>query len=250
VTNNFVNDNVSTHEGGGFALDDSTNVSIIGNTVAHNITTATAVTSNGQPAPAGLSTAANSNQLQATLAGTPQAASSYSRPVLRDNVFNGNLAGTWNLGGSQTVSGIDPAGTGANAPNYWDIGSVEPVAPMPVTNSVLQPGSPTGQLQSSSTNVVTGDAGFTTPYAVGVVVETSRAFPSFRQSVLVANSVAAPDAAGDYHLTPTSAARGVGALTDFPLVPVFGSPAPTRHDIDLELRPLGDAADAGADERS
>ena len=38
-----------------------------------NITTATAITSNGQPAPAGLSTATNSGQLQATLpAGSPR----------------------------------------------------------------------------------------------------------------------------------------------------------------------------------
>ena len=32
MTNNFVNDNISAHEGGGIALDDSTNVHIIGNT--------------------------------------------------------------------------------------------------------------------------------------------------------------------------------------------------------------------------
>ena len=39
--------NVSTHEGGGVALDDTPNVRIYNNTVMKNMTTATAVTSNG-----------------------------------------------------------------------------------------------------------------------------------------------------------------------------------------------------------
>ena len=123
VTNNFVNDNISTHEGGGIALDDSTNVSIIGNTVMNNITTATALTSDGKPAPAGLSVAANSDQLQATLpAGTSTNPTPlYSRPTLRSNLFAGNLAGTWN-GGTEKVTGI----TAADA-NPWDIGSLEPL---------------------------------------------------------------------------------------------------------------------------
>ena len=56
VYNNMIVNNVSTHEGGGIALDDTPNVRIDNNTIMKNVTTATAVTSNGQPAPAGLST--------------------------------------------------------------------------------------------------------------------------------------------------------------------------------------------------
>ena len=67
VYNNIIVNNVSTHEGGGVALDDATNVRFYNNTVMKNLTTATAITSDGHPAPAGLSTAANSAQLQATL---------------------------------------------------------------------------------------------------------------------------------------------------------------------------------------
>ena len=75
VSNNMIVNNVSTHEGGGVALDDAPNVRFVNNTVMKNITTATAVTSNGLPAPAGLSTGANSTQLQATLpAGAPPSA--------------------------------------------------------------------------------------------------------------------------------------------------------------------------------
>ncbi len=108
VTNNMIVNNISTHEGGGIALDDSTNVHVTGNTIMKNLTTATAVTSNGQPAPAGLSTGSNSDQLQGTLpAGSP----TYSQPRdFRDNIFWDNLAGRW-----------DPAsGNGArHHPDRW-----------------------------------------------------------------------------------------------------------------------------------
>ena len=67
ITNNTIANNVSAHEGGGIALDDAAFVNIVDNTVTKNLTTATAVTSNGDAAPAGLSTAANSDLLQARL---------------------------------------------------------------------------------------------------------------------------------------------------------------------------------------
>src|SRR5262249_56981046 len=53
--NNMIVNNVSTHEGGGVAVDDTTNLRFYNNTVMRNITTATAATSSGNPAPAGLS---------------------------------------------------------------------------------------------------------------------------------------------------------------------------------------------------
>ena len=56
VYNNMIVNNVSTHEGGGIALDDAPNVRVFNNTIMKNLTTATAVTSDGRPAPAGLST--------------------------------------------------------------------------------------------------------------------------------------------------------------------------------------------------
>ena len=47
VYNNFIVNNVSTHEGGGIGLNDAPNVRFFNNTVMKNLTTATAVTSNG-----------------------------------------------------------------------------------------------------------------------------------------------------------------------------------------------------------
>jgi hypothetical protein len=256
VTNNFVNDNISTHEGGGFALDDSTKVSIIGNTVMRNITTATAATSDGKPAPAGLSVAANSDQLQATL-GTPSATNPiplYSKPVLKSNLFAGNLAGTWN-GGTQKVTGI----TAADA-FPWDAGSIEPLqadngsgtpiaSPLAWSSSYWQANAdPSTQLSPAPSAADTTTPAVVKAYDVSVVIEANRAFPNFRQAVMVAN-VVAPDVTGDYHLT---AANGHGGpATDFPLVSVFPSTTGTRHDIDNQPRPVttGTAnADAGADQ--
>ena len=91
VYNNMIVNNISTHEGGGVALNDAPNVRFYNNTVMKNLTTATAVTSNGSPAPAGLSTAANSDQLQATL---PGGSPLFSNPLLFNNIFWDNRAGT------------------------------------------------------------------------------------------------------------------------------------------------------------
>jgi hypothetical protein len=67
VTNNIITDNVSAHEGGGVSIDDAPNVRLVNNTIANNITTATATTSTGDQAPAGISTAGNSGQLASYL---------------------------------------------------------------------------------------------------------------------------------------------------------------------------------------
>jgi uncharacterized protein (DUF779 family) len=47
VYNNIIANNVSTHEGGGVSLNDAPDVRFYNNTVMKNITTATAMTSNG-----------------------------------------------------------------------------------------------------------------------------------------------------------------------------------------------------------
>ena len=104
VVNNVIADNVSTHEGGGISLNDAPNVRVVNNTIMKNLTTATAATSNGQPAPAGLSTSGNSDLLQATL---PAGAPTFSDPVLFNNIFWDNRAGART---GTTVTGIGLAG--------------------------------------------------------------------------------------------------------------------------------------------
>ncbi len=106
VTNNTIVNNVSTHEGAGVAINDAPNVRLVNNTIMKNTTTATAVTSDGSPAPAGVSTSLNSDQLQPTLRDRSKA---YSDPVLFNNVLWDNRAGTR---AGTTVTGIGLAGDG------------------------------------------------------------------------------------------------------------------------------------------
>ena len=121
--------NVSAHEGGGIALDDAAFVNVVGNTVARNLTTATAVTSDGTRAPAGLSTATNSQPLQTRLRSTAfpgsqtLAATTFSKPTLLDNLFCDNRAGTY-LGGELTGIGTLPDGFVGGIDN-WDMGDVD-----------------------------------------------------------------------------------------------------------------------------
>ena len=117
ISNNTIANNVSAHEGGGIALDDAVFVDVVGNTVTKNLTTATAITSDGRAAPAGLSTATNSDPLQARLRSTQAfprasilASTTFSKPTLFDNVFWDNRAGSY-LGGRITGLGTRPDGT-------------------------------------------------------------------------------------------------------------------------------------------
>jgi hypothetical protein len=238
ITNNMVVDNISTHEGGGIALDDSVDVRIVNNTVMGNITTATAATSDGRPAPAGLSTTANSDQLQATL---PANAPTFSNPKLFNNVFWNNRAGSWN---GLYVSGIGAPDAPAGDPlNYWDMGSGDATGTLAPTNSVLQTTTGTAL---SGTNVVGLDPRVRNPFTATVTIETSRAFPSFRQAVIVVQPVPLTQM-GDYHLVGTASPAnnlGVGSRT-------FGTVTVTAPRSDFDGQPRSfTAPDAGADEIS
>ncbi|GAA1824319.1 hypothetical protein HC028_24725 [Planosporangium flavigriseum] len=203
ITNNVIAGNISTHEGGGLALDDATDVRIVNNTVMDNITTATAVTSTGKPAPAGLSVAENSVQLQVTL---PPDSPTFSDPTLFNNIFWNNRAGSWN---GLYVSGIGSTDAPAGDPvNYWDMGSADnPADQLAPTNSVLQ--TSTGTTGDSS-NKVGVDPQVVRQFLTSVTIQSSRTFPSFRQAVLVVQNVSGTDM-GNYHLRGTSPAINAGA---------------------------------------
>ncbi|MFC0006407.1 hypothetical protein [Micromonospora siamensis] len=236
VTDNMLVDNISTHEGGGIALDDAPDVRFVANTVAGNLTTATAATSTGRAAPAGLSTAANSDQLQAVLpAGSP----TFSRPKMFDNVFWDNRAGEWN---GVSVTGIGAAGAAAGeAVRHWDMGSADGVGPLTPTESVLQETTGTAP---SATNRVGLDPRFRNPFPVSVSVLTSRTFPTFRQAVIVLQQVPLTRM-GDWHLTDaTSSASDLGVLTR-----TYGTTTVVAPPVDIDGQPRAlPHPDAGADE--
>ncbi len=214
ITNNTVANNVSAHEGGGIALDDAVFVNISHNTVAKNLTTATAVTSDGQPAPAGLSTAANSDLLQARLQNTtyfpagPLGTTMFSKPTLFNDVFWDNRAGTFSGGYVTGIGGTLPDGS-ANTVDTWDMGVTDIAGTLTPTNSVVKD---TTGITASNTNKST-DPLFKTPYDVTVNVLASRTYPAFRQAVIVAQ-ILPPSLMGNYHLTgSTSPAYGLGAAS-------------------------------------
>ena len=116
VYNNFIVNNISTHEGGGIGINDAPNVRVFNNTIMKNLTTATAITSNGAAAPAGLSTSLNSSLLMACVTSAsacngqprmPAGSPVFSNPLLFNNIFWDNRAGTRT---GAAVTGLGAAG--------------------------------------------------------------------------------------------------------------------------------------------
>jgi hypothetical protein len=234
VYDNTIVNNVSTHEGGGISLNDAPNVRIFNNTVMKNLTTATAVTSNGQPAPAGLSTSPNSDQLQATL---PGGSPTFSNPRLFNNIFWDNRAGTR---AGLTVNGIGLTGD-ATPVNHWDMGMFDMPNPLSPTSSVVQQDAAEHPYNTAASNSNANPQVVST-YDLSVSFAAWRQNPSFVDSTLVA--VEAPaDQLGDYHLAgcPASPACNLGAASS------GGVNAPAL-DIDDEVRPALGGYDAGSDE--
>ena len=229
VYNNMIVNNVSTHEGGGIGINDAPDVRIFNNTIMKNLTTATAATSNGFPAPAGVSTSENSALLQATL---PGGSPIFSDPLLFNNIFWDNRAGTLALG---TVTGLGLAGDPSPI-DYWDMGVADYVGLLSPTNSVLQ--TTTGTIVDGSN--VLSDPTVLAPYDVSVAFNAWRTNPNFIGAILVAVEVPV-NLMGDYHIPSTSSAVGVGAASK------GGINAPA-FDFDDEARPTDGTYESGADE--
>jgi hypothetical protein len=230
VYNNMIVNNVSTHEGGGVSLNDAPNVRIFNNTMMKNLTTATAMTSNGQPRPAGLSTSPNSNLLQNTLDG---GAPLFSNPVLFNNVWWDNRAGAWD---GDSVSGIGLAGDPTGI-NYWDLGVTDGSADLAPLHSLMQTD---WGAAPHATNLVGVD-----PLAVDSYTTTLRIFPwrgnaNFVGANIVANDVPT-ELVGDYHLTASSPAIDTG-------IDSSGGVNAPLGDFDDETRFWGFGFDMGADE--
>lgn len=229
VYNNFIANNISTHEGGGISLNDAPDVRIYNNTVVKNLTTATAATSNGQAAPAGLSSSPNSTLLQATL---PITAPTFSDPILFNNIFWDNRAGSWTGGG---VAGIGQDGD-PNPIYHWDLGIASTGDLLSPRYSLLQ----AAYAGADGTDVIGSDPLFVEQYDVGVRVYPWRGNPAFIGAEIVAVDLP-PNLLGNYHLSAGSPAQNIGIDS------LAGILAPSR-DYDDGLRPVHGFWDAGADE--
>lgn len=244
VVDNMIVNNVSTHEGGGIAIDDAPNVRVYHNTIMKNLTTATAVTSDGQPMPAGLSSTGNSDELQATLpAGSPL----FSNPLLFNNIFWDNRAGTR---AGTTVAGIGLEGD-ATPIDHWDLGTGDGSGLLAPTTSLLQQPASPHPYTTSATNWVGVSPAVVQEYDVSVAFATWRQNPAFVDATLVTLE-APPNLLGNYHLSacPGSPACNLGAAAT--AVPSYQQPpaalgAPLL-DIDGQTRPALGGFDSGADE--
>jgi len=234
VFNNMIVNNVSMHEGGGVALDDAPAVRFFNNTVMSNKTTATAITSDGLPAPAGLSTGANSDQLQSTL---PVGSPFFSDPLLFNDIFWDNRAGTR---GTNMVLGIGAAGD-VTPIDYWDMGVVGSLSDLlSPTNSILQNSTHPGVIPDAS-NIVGADPQVVATLDIPLSFTSWRTNINFIGAIMVTVDLP-PFLAGDYHLTSAaSPAVNAGVVSK-------NSVAAPAFDIDNQSRPSGASYDIGADE--
>ena len=236
VENNEIANNLSTHEGGGIALNNTTGLVLDNNTITGNVTSATAATSNGMPAAAGLATSALDQVFQASL---PTGSPSFTRPVAFNNVFWENRAGWFD---GATVHGIGLAGDPAPI-NNWDVGSQDNSGNVPVSNSILQSCVGTTLNQDCSGNLgtnVNSNPQFNKPYTTTVVVDTRRAFFAFRQT-LISYETQTPWDKADYSIQQTSPARDIGAVTY-----TDGGASYTAPTSDVNGTPVYGGVDAGS----
>jgi SdrD B-like domain len=267
ITGNQVVNNISTHEGGGIAIDDATNVVVAGNTVMKNITTATAMTSDGAPMPAGLSAGANASWLtdpdDPCAVGHPAVwpacvptQPDFTPPVIFDNVFWDNRAGSYDNG---FVRGIGlPGDTDAVA--HWDLDAIGVAAGqrlMPVANIIQDLTGHTDYASPDRGNTAV-DPAVNQAYDTTIAVAPFRGDPHWRAGTIVALDVP-PTRMGNYKLTAASpmntgvACVEVTADDHQPSATCAASAGgeivrlPDR-DIDDDARPQGPAVDVGADE--
>ena len=280
ITNNMFTNNISAHEGGAISMNDAPVVNILNNTFSGNLTTATATTSNGAPAPAGISSGTNSAGLMSVLhskyanqvpgwmsTGTsagPNPASptwpSFSSPLIENDIFSDNRAGSW------TPNGISQLGMpGDTLPvNVWDVGSVDGGAGLRVRYSLIYsaPGTSGQTWVDDGHNKINPAAlpGFVAPYTVChndppaaaekgcllIQIQQMRTYFRFRPAAIV--SVDLPDnALGDYHLASTgSPAHAMGNSLNG--ISQDMGVDPYNDDIDHNARPTSGAVTVGAHE--
>jgi len=254
IRNNMIVNNLAADLGGAIMLDDSSNMRIINNTIANNVTTGSSESSQvGVPHGAGLTSEANEPAFQAML---PAGAPHFSNPVaLFNNIFWNNDAMTltqFGPGAALTDNGFidfEIHGTGNSAdtftPRYSTLTNGQILGPDGVQRPV-----PDGQ-----GNRIGEDPLFVAPFIDELAVSGSRLDPQ-QAAVTITGADPPVGLTGDYHITTASPAidRGVRCSnTAFPTPPTALTPctgtgiqapysvsllSPTPGDYDSQYRPV------------
>lgn len=267
IVNNFIVNNVATDHGGGVSLDNASNVRIVNNTVAGNASTHTAEDSIlGQSHVAGISADLHSPGFAANDGST------FSDPVLYNNILFDNLAYFWDAGTGTLVADamidlevVSGAPGQCLSPYYTFLSNADSSRVVAGDGTFTSCGA--GVLQGNivaDADTVPGTIlpGFILPLVaseVGITVELSR----FAVDTLIPFFMR-PEGTfvgfTDYHLNfagmaveagtngPVGSSGGVvttGVPTSWP--GFVGAP---RDDIDLEVRPLEMTTEMGGDETS
>lgn len=244
IRNNQIVDNGSADIGGAIMLDDSSNVRIVNNTVANNVSTGSSETSDGNPHSAGLASEGNDPLFQAMLpAGSPD----FSRPAaLFNNIFWNNDAFTLSQRGPGATL-VDQGfldfevhgtttGTDTFTPRYSDLTNGQNLGPDGVQRPV-----PAGQ-----GNLVGSNPNFVLPFVNELTVSGSRLDP---QTAAVTITGADPPVGltGNYHILATSPVIDRGVRCSNTPVPAnlaacsataVGAPTGIPGDIDRQFRPM------------
>jgi hypothetical protein len=249
IRNNMIVDNGAADLGGGLMLDDSSNVAVVANTVARNVSTASCETCDTTPHSAGLAAEANAPLFQATL---PAGSATFSNPVaLFDNIFWQNQAFTLSQHGpgatlvSQGFIDLEVHGTTSGADTFTPRYSL-------LTAGVIRGSDGTDHpLPGGQGNIIGQNPQFILPSTLELAVAGSRLDPQMAAVTIIGQDPPV-GLTGNYHLANGSPAINKGPVySDYPAAQSASSiPAPTV-DIDGQTRPATPTPlpfDLGADE--
>jgi hypothetical protein len=251
LTNNVIVDNVAGWSGGGISLLDAARVEIVNNTVAHNDSTATVgavfVSPNTSTAqPAGISSEPHTPALAALTPGP----NDFSNPTLVNNVVWQNRAFRYDQSSGEARLLPNLSGAPLSCPpgaEHWDLGVLGDAFQLSPSFTILTSLSDHGRSYVGSNNTSVAP-GFVSEYCNGArsarllaEVTTLQVAPALDEGGNWIDVRYGPLTLGssDYHIGPTSPARGTASAAAAPGL-----------DFDGQARPQGGPTpDRGADER-
>jgi hypothetical protein len=256
IRNNMIVDNGAADLGGAVMLDDSSNVRLVNNTIANNVSTSSSETSDGKAHSAGLAVEANDPLWQndpryiaqyPTLATRPD----FANPTaLFNNIFWNNNAFTLSHPGpgaalvSQGFIDFEIHGTTNNAdtftPRFSDLTNGQILGPNGVQHQVIPgctPAAPPSSVVCQGN--ISADPLFVNPLAITaeLTVAGSRLDPQVA-AVTITGGDPPVGLTSDYHLLATSPVIDRGAAySNFPAAPNAQSVLAPFVDYDGQTRP-------------